>query len=54
MDRRNDRIILPTLPVPMRRAGGFALLGLTLGLASLLALGNSVFGAARGFFGLFF
>jgi hypothetical protein len=54
MERRNDRILLPTLPVPMRRVGGFGLLGLTLGLASLLALGTSVFGAARGFLSLFF
>lgn len=38
MTRRNDRILLSSLPVPVRRAGGVALLGLTLWLSSLLAL----------------
>lgn len=32
------RILLPALPVPLRRLLGFALLGITLWLASLLAL----------------
>jgi len=54
MARRNDRILLPTLPRPVRRAGGFGLLSLTMGLTSLMTLAGSMFAAARGFLSLFF
>ena len=38
MDRRNDRTLLAALPMPLRRVGGLGLLGLTLWLASFIAL----------------
>lgn len=53
MTGRNDRTLLATLPLPLRRAGGFGLLGLTMGLAGLLAFFGSLFGLFRGFFALF-
>jgi hypothetical protein len=36
--RKRDRILLAALPLPMRRAAGMGLLGVTLWLAGMIAL----------------